>query len=267
MLSAISAACDGGQDSDRIRQSSYDELYVVNAMSKKYPGVDGGEYRTATMLPGATALQHGILAAFDATKACIAFQNSSAAASPSRRCYLDYIRFIVVTAPTSATLWNVTTVIDDKDRTPTTISSGTGGSGPGTPATATAYKSPAFDPNMDNGSPAIVGVPYFPISTAAGLPPAVPAAGANARTIVGNLPLRAQIPVAGDEYLIDFGSGDLATGSALATAAPAGASRIVSSHPGIVLGPKHWFLLHMWGTGNVTAGIAFSGLDMGWWER
>jgi hypothetical protein len=114
-------------------------------------------------------------------------------------------------------------------------------------------------------APSVYGVPYLPLSTAAGAPPTVPSAGTNARVIVGNLPLRAQIPVVGDEYIITFGNVD--PSGQLVTAAPAGASRVVSYHPPVVVGPGQWFLLYLWSPSNITAGLAFSGLDMGWSER
>jgi hypothetical protein len=256
---------DGGREGEPVRVGRYNEQYALPLHAKKHHLADEGSYVTSTMLPGATALQHGILAAFDATKAAIVFQNSdSPGKTNAMRCYLDYIRFLVSIAPTSATSGLYASVLDPKDRTPTTLSSGSGGTGPGTPATATAYQSQAFCPNLDE-APNIVGKPFFPLSTAGGLPPAVPAAGPNIRTIVGNGSLRAQIPVVGDEYIIDFG-GDVPPQS-LVTAAPAGASRIVSVHPPIVVGPGQFWMLHLWFPGNITAGIAFSGIDMGWWER
>lgn len=256
---------DGGRDGEPCRIGRYDEQYVMSPVTKKHLLADEGGYMTATMLPAATALQLGISATFSATAAAIAFFNSdSAGKTDALRIYLDYIRFLVITPPTSATNLLFASALDKKDRTPTTISNGAGGTGPGTPATVTAYRSPVFCVNEDE-SPVIAGIPYFPLSTAAGAPPTVPAAGPDARTIVGNCSLRAQIPVAGDEYFIDFG-GDVPS-QALVTAAPAGASRVVVSHPPVVLGAQQWFLLHMWGLSNATAGIAFAGLDMGWWER
>lgn len=266
-LSAIAASVDGVQSSNKPRGSQYDEQYVISSMAKKYPGVDGGEYRIASMTPSQTALQVGISASYSAILAALAFKNGAAAAqNPGKRCYLDYIRMVVVTPPTSGTELLGATAIDSGSRSPTTISSGSGGTGPGTAATATAYRAPVVDPNMDSVESAI-GIPYFPFSTAAGTPVAIAAASTDARLLVGNLPIRAQIPVASDEYVIDFGSGDPAPSGGLVTAAPAGASRVVCAHPGVVLGPQHWFLLHLWSPSNVTAGLAFKGLDMGWWER
>lgn len=267
-LSNVPASVDGAVGGPP-RSSQYDELFVINALAKKYPAVDGGEYRVASMAPGATTLQLGLSNAFSAVAAALLLMNKTSAGGniANKRIYLDYIRLLVATAPTAGTSLLAATVIDSKDRTPTTVSSGSGGSGPGTPATATAYISPVTDPNMDNADPSIIGVPYFPMSTAAGAPPAVLAAGPNTRTVVGNLPLRSQIPVVGDEYIIDFGSSDAPGNTSLVTAAPAGASRIICSHPGVVIGPLQWFLLYLWAPGNITAGLAFSGIDIGWWER
>jgi hypothetical protein len=83
---------------------------------------------------------------------------------------------------------------------------------------------------------------------------------------MGNGALRGQIPVAQDEFVIQFGASDV-PGGALVTAAPAGASRVVSMHPPVVISPGGTLLIYMWGPSNATAGIAFSGVEMGWVER
>lgn len=248
-----------GQPSDARgpRMGKYNEMYVINRLLKKYPHIDGGEYRVASMAPGATALQLGLSASFSATAAALLLQNSDVAGG--KRCYLDYIRFLVTTPPTSATSLIAATVLDQINRTPTNVAL------LASPATQTCYKPPVVDPNLDNGSPNIIGVPYFPLSTSAGAPPVIPAAGQGARTIVGNLPLRSQIAVISDEIYLDFGAIDGPAG-ALVTAAPAGASKVIAAHPGVVIGPGGWFILYIWGPSNATAGIAFGGLDMGWWE-
>jgi hypothetical protein len=221
---------------------------------------DEGQIFTATMAPGATALQLGISASFSATAACIAFGNlDSIAGLSNKRCWLHFIEFYVTTAPTSGTSLLFATVVDNVSRLPTTVAA------VGSPATQTAYKVPVNNVNMDSGAQP-VGQPYFPISTAAGAPPIVPAAGGASRTIVGNGNLRGQIPVAQDVYTILFGAPDNPSGQ-LVTAAPAGASRVVYAHPPVIIGPQQWFLLHMWAPSNVTAGIAFLGLTMQWAER
>src|SRR5882724_7804452 len=146
MLSSAAALLDGSaSDARGPRYGRYNENFVINSLAKKYPGIDGGEYRISTMLPGATSLQHGISAAYSNAQAMIAFQNGDLAGG--RRCYIDYIRFLVVTPPTSGTSLIAATVLDQKDRTPTTVAL------VANPATATCYKPSVVDPNLDNANP------------------------------------------------------------------------------------------------------------------
>src|SRR5581483_10637988 len=167
----------------------------------------------------------------------------------SLRVFPDYVRLNVMTAPTSGTALRLATVLDTASRVP---------------ATATAYRSPVTNANPDDAANPVTQV-YLPLSTSGGAPPTVPAASQNARVVVGNASLRAQIPVAGDEYVIDFG-GDIPSGQ-LVTAAPAGASRVVLPHPPVALGPGHSLVIYLWAPSNATAGIAFDGIDGGLWER
>lgn len=250
----------------RSRGDRYGNAFVRSLVPTKHVLAQQGSYWTSSMLPQATVLQLGLSAAFSALAPAILITNTGQQGdSQAKRTFLDYIRFVVSVAPTSGTSLWYASVTDSKDRTPSTISNGSGGSGPGTPATATAYRSPIVCTNQDL-SPTLVSACYFPLSTAAGAPPAAPAAGPNARTIVGNGLLRAQIPVALDTVTIQFGAVDL-PGQSLVTAAPAGASRIVEPHPAVVLGPGEWYLLYLWAPSNATAGLAFSGLEVGGWDE
>lgn len=240
------------------RAGRYGELYVNSVWPTDQILADEGAYYTATLGPGATSLQLGLSAAYSATSAAIVIQNGdSSAFDGGRRIYLRYIRMSVVTVPTSATLWVYTSVIDPTARAPSTVVPLVGG----TPATLTAGKATPISTSLDQGTPSIANV-YFPLSTSAGGPPTVPAASVGARTIVGNGFLRGQIPVAFDEYIIQFGNADYPSSNVIATA-----SRITSIHPPVVISPGGTFLFSMWGTGNVTAGIAFNAMDIGWAER
>lgn len=263
---ALAIANPDSQSTDvAIRLKRYGDVAVESAWPGTQVLADEGAYYTATMAPGATVLQLGLSAAFAAVAAAIVIRNEDSPTNPSaKRTFLNFIRFLVNTPPTAGTQLLYATVIDPKDRTPTTLSSGAGGTGPGTPATATAYSAPLNNVNGDVVNQAVTKI-YLPMSTAAGAPPAVPAAGPSARTICGNVALRAQIPVALDEYVVQFGNIDAQ--QALLTAAPAGASRVSSHHPPVVLGPGQSFLLYLWATGNITAGLAFAGLDVGVAER
>ena len=241
------------------RAGRYNEQYVLNPVPTKHLLADEGSYNVASMSPGQTSLQLGLSAAFSATAAALLLQNTDSPGNPNaKRLYLDFIHMLVGTVPTSATSLFYATVLDSKDRSPNTVALAA------SPATATAVKAAPVSANMDTNLP-IVGQPYFPLSIAAGAPPAIPSAGPAARTIVGNGLLRAQIPVANDDYRIIFGGLD--PSGQLVTAAPAGASRVVEPHAPVVVGPGQSFILYLWGPSNATAGLALSGLDMGWWER
>jgi len=253
---------DGGANNEVAdRNGRYGEGYVLPLWPNDQMLADEGSFYVSALAPQATALQLGLSANFAAAAVALAFQNTDAGQfDGGLRCYPRYLRMLVSVVPTSATALLFASVLDAKDRTPTTVVAKGG-----VAATATCYKEPGVPTSLDQAAPAI-GTPYFPLSTAAGAPPAVPAAGQNARTIVGNGSLRAQIPVAGDEYIIQFGAGDM-PGAGLVTAAPAGASRIVAVHPPIVIPPQAWWLFYLWAPSNATAGIAFSGLEVGWVER
>src|SRR5690349_19062735 len=92
------------RDGDPSRASIYGDGYVLPLGVKKHWLADEGSFFTATLAPGATALQLGLSASFSAAACCLAFQNTDTSGKPdSQRCYLDQIRFNVVTPPTSGT--------------------------------------------------------------------------------------------------------------------------------------------------------------------
>jgi len=253
---------DGGANNEVAdRNGRYGEGYVLPLWPTDQLLADEGSYYVSALAPGATALQLGLSAAFAASAVALAFQNTeSAQFDGGARCYPRYLKFVASVAPTSGTALRFASVLDAGARNPTTVVL-LGGAA----ATATCYKALVAATSLDQAEGG-KGQPYFPLSTAAGAPPAVAAASQNARTIVGNGSLRAQIPVVGDEYVIQFGMADHPAGS-LVTAAPAGASRIVAFHPPIVIPPQAWWLFYLWAPGNITAGLAFDAFEVGWAER
>lgn len=267
-ISKARAVIDGNlSDVTGPRFGRYQEQMVLAPMVGEPILCDEGALMMSSMLPGATVLQLGLSATYSATAAAIVFKNNAPVGPSSPRCHLRDIHFLCNTPPTSATCLLYATALDNINRAPTTIS---GLGTPGTPATVTAYQAPAVCTNIDE-NPIINGMWWFPLSTAAGAPPSVPAQGSNARVLVGNGLLRAQIPIgaatgASDDYRIVFGATDRPAGQ-LVTAAPAGASRIVEPHPAVTVGPQEFFLLYLWGLSNATAGFAFLGLDASWFER
>lgn len=258
--SLTTPTADGPESERSARMGRYGEQKVESVFPTDHLLADEGAYMVACALPGATALQLGISAAFSATAAAFVLGNSDPAGG--KRLYPRALRLCQSVAPTSGVDLRYAIVLDSKDRTPTTISNGTGGVGPGTPATATAYRSTVSCTNMDL-NPNIAGVPFFPISAAAGAPPTVPAAGGNARTIVGNGYLKASIPVVKDHYLLQFGSADRG-GTFQAAAALA---KIVEHAPPVVIGPGQFMLIYLWSASNITAGNAWDDVALEWIER
>jgi hypothetical protein len=241
----------------------FGEQAVINPHPSAAVMADEGTLIVASMTPGQTALQLGLSAAFSATAAAVVLINGDNPGNPNaRRVIPRKLRFQCNTAPTSATNWQYAVAIDNVNRQPTTITGG--GNTAITPATATAYPANANNTNMANSNP-VLGRCYFPASTSAGAPPAIPAAGPAARYLSTGF-MRAQIPVAGDEYNLVFGVLD-EPGPMLVTAAPAGASRIVVPHEPISLDPGHCLIVYLWGASNATAGFAFGSMDFSWIER
>ena len=251
---------DGADQEKVARLGRYGDVRTESMWPTDHLLADEGTLMVATTLPGATALQLGLSAAFSGTAAAFVLGNSDVAGG--KRIYPKFLRLSQSVAPTSGTNLRYCIVIDSKDRTPTTISNGTGGSGPGTPATVTAYRAPVVCTNQDV-NPTIVGVPFFPISIAAGAPITVPAAGQFARTIVGNGMLKNSIPVVFDQYQIQFGGADLG-GTFQGAAAVA---KIIDHAPAIVIGPGQFMVIHMWSASNATAGNAWDDVSIGWIER
>lgn len=268
-LKNMAAAIDGQQSNPLgPRMNGYNEQGMFISDHGEPLFADEGSLFMASMGPSATALQLGLSATFSATAAAIVIKNNAPVGSPIRT-KLREIHFLCAVPPTAGTSLLYATVIDNVNRNPTTLSSGSGGTGPGTPATVTAYLAQLNAATYSGGLP--VSQVFLPLSTAAGAPPTVPAASAGARVIVGNGNLRSVIPVGAatsgvqDDFRIEFGAQDKATGGA--TRSTAAASQIIEPHPAVSLGAQETFLLYLWAPSNITAGLAFAGLDVSLVER
>lgn len=251
---------DGVENEARMRMGRYGDVKIESMWPTDHLLADEGAYMLATTLPAATALQLGLSAAFSGTQAAFALANLDAPGG--KRLYPRFLKLAQSVAPTSGVDLRYAITVDSINRMPTTISNAAGGSGPGTPATATAYRVPVTCVNMDV-NPSIVGVPFFPLSTAGGNPPTVPAASPFARTIVGNGYIKNSIPVVKDQYVLQFGGVDLG-GTFQAAAALA---KIVEHCPPVVIGPGQTMLIHMWSASNITAGNAWDDVSLAWIEK
>ena len=252
---------DGAESEGFVRLGRYRDVKVESAWPTDHLLADEGALMVATTLPGATALQLGLSAAFLATAAPFVLGNGDAAGG--KRIYLKWLKLAQSVAPTSGVDLRYAVVLDSVNRAPTTVSSGAGGTGPGTPATVTAYRSTVVCTNQDVQNVAPVGVPFFPLSTAGGAPPTIPAASTFARTIVGNGYIKNSIPVVKDQYIIQFGSAD-AGGTFQGAAALA---KIVEHAPAVVIGPGQFAVIYMWSVGNITAGNAWDDVQLVWVEK
>lgn len=239
------------------RLGRYGDVKVESAWPTDHLLADEGSLFVATMLPGATALQLGLSAAYVANAAAIVIQNTDVLGGKST--YLKKIKMGVLTVPTSGTDLRFAVVIDSINRQPTTLSNGGGanGVGPGTPANATAYRAPLVPTNQNVNIQAVSQV-FFTMSTAAGAPPAIPNPSAAARYIEGNGFIKNSIPVAKDQYVLQFGCADNG-GTYQAAAALAKIVEHVSACP---IGPGQSMAIHIWSNGNITAGLALDNITV-----
>ena len=244
-----------------LRLGRYGDLKVETSWYGDALLADEGTIMVATTLPGATALYEGIQTAYVATQAAFVLVNSDPAGG--KRIYPKYLSLCQSQAPASGTCLRYTIVLDNVNRTPTTLSSGTGGTGPGTAAGNTGYRAPVVCTNADL-NPQIVGIPYFTLGqTGSTGSMTVPSPGPGARTIVGNRMLKPSIPVVLDQYLIQFGGGD-AGGTFQAGAALA---KIVEHAPALVIGPGQTMLVHLWSTSNAANSNAWDDVSLVWVEK
>jgi hypothetical protein len=259
-----SLTLDGPEAERALRMGRYGDAKVESAWPTDHLLADEGTYMVASMAPGATALQLGLSSAFAAAAAAFVLQNSDSPGPQAKRLYPKFLRLAQNIAPNAGTALRYALVLDNVSRIPTTLSSPAGTlQGPGTPATATAYRAPVVCTNSDV-TPVIVGIPYFPLSTAAGAVPAIPAASPFARTIVGNGIIKPSIPVVLDQYMLQFGGTDI-SGTFQAAASLA---KLVECAPAIVVGPGQFLVIYLWSPGNVaTAGNAFDDAALGWIEK
>lgn len=249
-------------DEAKWRGGRYGEGRVESIWPTDHLLADEGSYMAATMLPGATAINMGVSAAYDSTIAHLVLANADPAGG--RRLYPRFLELCVSGVGAGSTDFRYALVLDSKDRTPTTISSGTGGVGPGTPAASTAYRAPVVCTNMDVTPNRIAGVPFFPLvdaGTSAG--PTVPSAGQFARVIVGNGVLHNAIPTVKSLFILQFGGNGgrqigFWNGSSLA--------RSTTFAPPVVVGPGQFMTLHFWGTSQ-SQGLSFDNFALEWVER
>lgn len=219
---------------------------TVEPVYTKHQLADEGGYFTATMAPGASALAYAVTTSWAATTGFIAIQNIDLpiGQGQGKRIYVDLVKFIIGTAPASATAAWAATVIDTANRTPSANLSAV------TPVNV----------NMDSANGSVAKV-WFPSGGSLTLP----AAGGNVRTVEGNIAIRNTIPIVSDEVNLTFGATDF--GQVYLTSQAATVSKAVIPCSPFVVGPQQFGLIYLWFPGNSVTAAQFSNIHLAWWER
>jgi hypothetical protein len=232
-----------------LRTGPYGEQLVQPIIHNKMALAEEGAYYTNGMSAASSAVTYGVTTAYTsfATSLPIAvIQNNDNGQGVNIG--LDFLRFQITTAPTAGVSAYCAVVLD-QFRTPTANFTQLNTAGP-------------YNTNGNVGATSISNL-YIP---ATGTNMTLPAATASARNVVRAQPLRAQIPVALDEYVLQFGSVDGMAGGSMLTAAAAGASRIVAQLPPVIIPPQWFALVYLWFPSS-SGFAAFNGLEEGHYER
>lgn len=244
-----------------LRLGRYGDIKTESGYPTDIFQADEGAIMVATMNPAQTAIQLGIQTAYVSTQAGFVLGNTDPAGG--RRIYPKFLKLAQSVAPTSGVDLRYAIVVDNTNRTPTTLSNAAGGTGPGSAGANTAYRVTVSCTNADM-NPTIAGIPYFTFGTAGATGSAtVPAPSQFARVIVGNGYIKNSIPVVKDQYVLQFGSCDVG-GTFQGAAALA---KIVEHVPPVVIGPGQFMTIHLWSASNITAGNAWDDACLCWAER
>lgn len=229
---------DGGRDGEPMRLGRYDELYVVPVMRKQHIFADEGSYFTCNNAQSGLATA-AAPTAFSATNPFLVIANiDSPSNSTPKRIYLDFCRLVATAAGTAGASVQAGITIDNGNR----YSSG------GTEITAAIVS-----PNMDGPARSSIAKVYAGNITAT-------AATLSARTVTGQVALKGAIPVAGDNYILNFGGVEAVMMIATATLT-------WSSQPivPIIIGPNQSALIHLW-LPSQSAASSYAP-EISWWER
>ncbi len=236
---------DNSQSGVGLRSGSRGEQFVYNVWNGMQAlAMEGSYWIAATATPGTgIVLSVATGTSFSDTQAMICVNNTDSVGPNAKTIYLDFITFIVTTAPTNQTIGFLAHRIDSALR-------GTAGTLLG--ATGTAAR-----PSNMNYAGSSVGQAFALGGSAVSV-----AATSNVRNVGRNI-YRGQIPVVGDHITVKFGSAEMAAGGVNVAASTA--SGITIFAPAIAIGPQQSYVMNEWATAR---SAALSGeLVMGWVER
>jgi hypothetical protein len=237
-------------ESGPARLSKYDEQYSLSLIPTKHLIADEGSYFVAGNPTPGTGIAMTISTAFADTVAMFAIRNNDNPSNPaSKRIYLDYIRLILLGTPPTGQVSRQFAFKRSKatDREPTTA------------ANRTELKAVNVAGAAGRAS---IGR-YLSYSAAAAM--TVPASS-NADEVVGRCSIPTGIGIAGDEYIVKFGTdaGESVQGLTAAKAVVPG--RYVTHAAPLIIEPGEWLVVHEWCPTEATNGPTFE-FEIGAWER
>lgn len=216
------------------RLGAYGDTMSIQLMDNHSSLADEGSYFKAVNPTISTAIAGAATTSFSPTAALFSIYNTSAAGG--KRIYMDYIRLMVVGAPTTSTSAQIAVTIDSGTNR---YSSG------GTAITPT-------NTNMDSSRATVASMFFGAV--------VLNAASGSVRTVSRFNPKQA-ILVAGDVISMDFG--EHSSGAAALTGAAA--QTLPASVGPVVIGGGHSLNFHIWYPA-ATAAPTFE-FEIGMWER
>lgn len=179
--------------------------------------------------PGTGVAENVVSTAFSNTRAFFAIKNTESVNNPkARRIYLNHMRLILGgTAPTATTVMHFLGMRSLISREPTTAANKTEILG--------------VPIGSGNGRKSIARFLSFNAAGAMTVP-----APDNADPQVCRFNLPTSLGILGDEYLVKFGSNEVAPQPGLTAVRATAAARIVAVAAPVIIEPGEWFVLHRW---------------------
>jgi hypothetical protein len=240
----------GDQIDVEARGDRYGNQYVMNMTPTKHGLADEGSYFVLTNTTPGTGIAffNEARSSYDAAKAIFMIKNDYQPGPTGKRMYFDYIRLIqasVLPAGTITTM-NMSVHVDTVNRR----SSG-GQNLPNVPVnvnaddTVTQSQAKIWVPNND-----VITV-VAPTSTG---------------RVVSRPHLATSQVVAGDEYIVQFGPGDMSGFQGLTAARATATARIIGHASPVIIGPQQYMYIFMW-IGGMTSSAPTYEFELTWWER
>jgi hypothetical protein len=233
-LAAAQRLVDGAAPQAGPRMGRYGENFVLPLVPTKHLLADEGAYFVTNNAQTGIATAAAPTSFSDTNPFLLIFNTDQPG---GKRIYLDYALLLATAAGTNGTNVQAAVRVDQTNR----YTSG------GTSLTANIV-----NVNADDGSKSIAQV-------TAGNITAVAATNA-VRTLVGNRFLSGAIPVAGDQYTLNFGGVDGPGTVGISTI-----KKDTQNLPPVIIGPQECCLIHLW-LASQSAASSYAP-ELGWWER